>query len=102
MPLMECIERHTHRQYRLWMDYLDAEWDIHSRTDNYLMQIAMEVKRVLSGKPSLIKLKDFVLSFVSDKPKPEVTEEQKQQKVKWFKSQWLARLTGKKRDGKRS
>lgn len=54
---------HTERELILWLAYFDALLDRPDRTDSYLMQIACEVRRVLSKKPGEIKLKDFRLRF---------------------------------------
>lgn len=61
MSLEECISKHTYRQYIAWLEWLDRQWDIPTRIEFYLMQIAMEVRRVLSKFPNKIKLLDFML-----------------------------------------
>lgn len=59
------------------MRYFKEELNQPSRSDHYLMQIAQEVKRVLSKKPSKIKLKDFTLTFGKTQEKPSLTKEEK-------------------------
>lgn len=90
MPLRACMQAHTHREYRTWSRWLELEWDKPSRSDWFLMQIAAEIRRVLSKKPKLIQLKHFFLKFTtgkSDKPiEPEMTKEEATRiaKNKWF------------------
>ena len=67
MSLSECMNSHTERQFRTWIEWLDSQWNEPSLTDHYLMQIATEVRRVLSKNPNDIKLDDFKIEF--SKPK---------------------------------
>lgn len=67
MPLDECMKTHTQRQFRTWISWLDEQWDQPTLSDYYCMQIAAEVRRVLSNKPNSIKLEDFKMKF--SKPK---------------------------------
>lgn len=71
------------------MLYLEEEYNRPSRTDYYLMQIAVEVRRVLSKKPALIKLKHFLIRFTpsTQKSKPPTTEDISS-KVAQSKSRW--------------
>lgn len=103
MSLSECKKEHTHREYLAWQAWLDGEQDRPDSTQHYLMQIAMEVRRVLSKNPNSIKLNDFKLSF---KRKGEKTTGSlgytKEQATAWAKARWMG-LTGllknvKKRD----
>ncbi len=87
MPLRKCVKSHYHRDYLLWMRYLDELWDQPSRTDNYLMQIALEVKRVLMKRPEKVKLSDFLLKF-TNKRKP-LGKTAKKQADQTTKSKWL-------------
>lgn len=83
MPLRECMQKTTHREYLAWMDWLDDQWEKPSRTDNYLMQIALEIRSVLSKNPRSIKLQHFLLKFLGKEP--ELTPEQatRQAKARW-------------------
>lgn len=75
----------THREYRLWCDWLSAEWDRPSRTDFYLMQIAAEIKSLImttAGKTGKISMKDFHLKFKNAaSPQQEPVEHSK---ARWF------------------
>lgn len=66
------MENTTYRQYKLWHAYLEDEWNQPSRTDYYLMRIALEVARKLATHPERIQLKDFKLDFttVPEPPPP--------------------------------
>lgn len=59
MPLDDCIAKHTHRQYRLWLAWLDQQWERPDRTDYYLMQIAAEVRKVLAKNRKQIEIEHF-------------------------------------------
>jgi hypothetical protein len=80
------MERSSHREYLLWKRHFKDEWNHPNRTDHYLMQIAREVKRVLSKKPAKIQLKHFLLDF---NPKKKSQEEVGQQNKSYIK-QYLA------------
>lgn len=97
MPVFECLERITHREYRLWLIHFRKELDQPSRTDYYLMQIAREVRRVLSKKPNKIQLKDFLIPF-GKPPRKQLTKEEKTAESKGFwKLMKSVNLRGKKR-----
>lgn len=53
----------THREFLTWECWLDMEWSRPSRSDYYTMQVATEVRRVLSKNPNAIQIKDFHLPF---------------------------------------
>ncbi len=87
------MQQHTNRQYNVWMEWLRQQWNNPSRSDNYLMQIAVEVKRVLSKTPNKIKHDQFEIPFTFKKRKAvsklvakEQTVEQATQRSKsrWF------------------
>lgn len=80
----------THRQYLAWGAWFDGEWHRPSLSDHYSMQIAQEVRRVLSRKPNSIKLEHFKLQF--ERP-TEKTEEDEQRQLEIDKSVWAFRLS---------
>lgn len=53
----------THRQFMAWMEWLAEQWNVPSRSDAYQMQVACEVRRVLSRSPRSIQPKHFLLKF---------------------------------------
>jgi hypothetical protein len=64
----------------------DREMDRPSRTDWYLMQIAMEVCRGRVKEPRRVRLKDMLLKFTRPEDKPPMTREQATEmaKARWF------------------
>lgn len=88
MPLRACMREHTHREYRTWTAWLQKQWNEPDRSDYYLMQIAREIRYVLSKKKMPKTLEMFKLPFgwtKKAKAKP-MTEKQKvsQAKSRWF------------------
>jgi len=81
----------THRQYLAWQAWLNEQWNHPSLSDHYLMQIAAEVRRVLSRKPNEIKLEHFNLKF----GRPEPVDQTSQAEL--AKAAWATRL-GKRLD----
>jgi len=73
------------------MAWLDSQWNEPSRTDYYLMQVAREVKRVLSSKPASVKLLDFKLPFGEEAKPTKPTDKQ----IEAHKATWIGRLGGK-------
>lgn len=53
----------TNRQYLVTLAWLQQQWNRPTRSDSYLMQIACEVRRVLSKDPRKIHLSHFELEF---------------------------------------
>jgi|TARA_R110000824_G_scaffold89320_1_gene219036 hypothetical protein len=78
------MERVSHREYKIWMRHFKEELNQPSRSDHYLMQIAQEVKRVLSKRPTKIKMKDFFLTFGNPEKKKTLTLEEKTKESKSF------------------
>jgi len=101
------MRKTTWREYLGWQRYFEEEWDENTKEHYYLAQIALEVRRVLAKKPNAIKLKDFLLSFVTNrKQKKEegagvdfeaMTPEQKQEYLDYIsnvsKAVWKVRTT---------
>jgi len=97
MSLSECIEKHTYREYRTWMIWLEEQWNEPSRTDYYLMQIAREVATVLMKNSDTVKVGQFKLPF-EIKPKLDQNSKPPKPDAKTIatraKQGWLARLGG--------
>ena len=90
--LEELTKGMSHREYLTRMAWLEENLNDPERSDFYLMQIAQEVRRVLSKKPNKIKLKDFRIKFT---PKVEnVTSAMQKSKQVWMAA--LASLSRKK------
>lgn len=91
------------------MEWLNNQWNEPDKKDYYLMQIAQEVRRVLSKSPSKIKLKDFLIKFKQGRREPVAKKPDNKTLAQWAKAKWLGlvgyhRFKGKKRksDGDRS
>jgi|TARA_R110002096_G_scaffold55026_9_gene141621 hypothetical protein len=79
----------SHREYRTRLAWLEDQWEQPSRTDNYLMQIALEVARMMSRNKGAYNIGQFLLKFGREKKKV-VTEQQAEQS----KQSWLSRIVG--------
>lgn len=56
----------THRQFSAWQRWLRDRWEVPSRSDYYLMQIAFEARNILrslAGSGRSLSLEDFKLKF---------------------------------------
>lgn len=84
MTVQECIDKHTYREYQMWMAYFEDEWKEPTLSDYYLMQIAQEVRRVLSKNPNAVKLEDFKIKF------QDANAEQKKYDPEFSKAIWTA------------
>lgn len=88
MPLRECIEKHSHRVYLAWQQWLDDEANRPNRSDHYLMQIALEIRQFLysfsKGKKKSLTLDKFKISF----GKKETKKETKKEAAKKSLSMW--------------
>lgn len=69
----------THRQFLLWCEWLDEQWNVPNRTDHYLMLLAQLQCKGLS-------LEDFKLKFEEAKERTVQTASQNS------KMAWLARV----------
>ena len=84
----------TEREYRMRLTWLDEQWNHPSRADNYLMQIAAEIRRGNSRHPERIQPEQLRMKFVFDaEPKKKLTPEESAQRSKTV---WRARLSGSK------
>jgi len=84
MSLDECIQSHTHRQYRIWLTFLQEQETQPDVVCYYLMQLTAEVRRVTQGKKSkAIRLKDFFLKFTGNKPKLTSTQRESLSRTAW-------------------
>lgn len=86
MDLTNCLRVTTNRQFKSWMYYLDSLWNSPDLVCHYLMQIACEVRRVLSKNPNAVKDEHFKLKFTREDEKQEIPPEvrMQQSKAAWF------------------
>ena len=88
MSLRACMEAHTHREYLVWMAWLEKEWNEPSRTDYQLMRIAQRILQSQSTTPKKINLEDQRVDFKMVKKQPPKKED-KQTIVDRSKSAWM-------------
>jgi hypothetical protein len=53
----------THRQFRVWVAWKSLQWNMPSRSDEYLMQVAAECIRPHVKKPDALKREEFFIDF---------------------------------------
>jgi hypothetical protein len=76
----------THRQYLVWIEWLDMQYDYPSRADYYEMQTAAEVCRMRVGKKaSTIKLESMRIRFRNGEEK----RLSKEEVTRLSKQRWL-------------
>ncbi len=63
MTLEDCLNSHTHREYRTWKAHYQLELSRPSRADHYQMQVALEIATILSKKK--YKLDDFKIEWLN-------------------------------------
>ena len=88
LSIADVQEKLTHREYLTRLSWIeDEEYDRVTKTEHYLMQIAMEIRRVLHSSPNSIQLNEFEIDFVKqDGEQQKASEEQKlaSSKAVWF------------------
>lgn len=86
MTLQRCQQETTSTEFLEWLVYLEIE-EANNIEYHYLAQIACEIRRLFSKKPNSIKIKDFILKFITKKDKPKITKEEatKRDQAYWFK-----------------
>lgn len=65
MPLRQCMEQTTFRDYKSWLRFLKHNWT-QEKFEAYLARIALEIRGVLSTKS--YRLEDFYINFISENP----------------------------------
>ncbi len=92
MSLRQLLAEMTHREFLMWLWFFEDDLENPSKTEQYLMQIAAEIRAGNVKNPRSVKMKDFHLRF--DKPKPTSTTQERQAGIS--KAVWRARLGGNK------
>lgn len=72
----------TYREFIEWLIFLQIEDNRETKMDYYLAQIAAEVRRGQAKNPKLVKVKDFIVQFMTPQ----------QSKAKYSKDTWAALL----------
>lgn len=100
MGLRECRKKHTHREYRTRLQWLEEQWNNPDRTDYYLMKVAWELRNVIlsfgkdKNRPSL---EDFKIPFEfkqkggEPEPEEEIDEEEVKRRAAISKAAWFVR-----------
>ena len=97
MPLSVCKREHTHREYLTWVVWLNEQWNVPTKDNLYSMQIAAEVRRVLSKQPNAIKTEHFKMVFEHKKePTQEQLAKSRAQALQRSKAAWASRVGFKK------
>lgn len=96
MTLAECQQRITYREFLAWQRYLDEDWNRPSRTDWYLMQIALRLRQAWFKNGGKAQLSEERLRFDTSTP----AQRSRAQVSSWMKAKWAAAvgLIRKKRD----
>lgn len=80
----------THRQFEAWRAWELDDMNVLGKNEYYLMQTACEARRVLSSKPSSIKLEHFKLTFKDKTSRP--MDEASKNMLAVTKSVWITRM----------
>lgn len=68
MPLWDCMTKHTYRQLKVWIHWLDEQWNAPDLVCYYLMQLTTIVGGLFSGRKRP-KILDFILKFRPNRKK---------------------------------
>ena len=101
MPLRACMQEHTYREYKTWLTWLDEQWHCPNRSDNYLIQVAMEIRKLLNTlrifgsrkTPEAVDPDDFRVKFVQPGAEKMKTTPETQARSK---AGWIAAVSIKK------
>lgn len=100
--MQECKAKTTSSEFVDWQKYFRQENNEVTPDRYYLAQIALETARNRVKEPAKLKLKDFIIEFISKKSEPvERTPEEKKAASMHMLEIWKARLmamTKKKKD----
>ena len=94
MTLNECLTKISYREYLIWRHWLNKQWSVPSRTDYYLMQIAREIKRVLSANPDNISTLDFKIAFSDEDEDQKPPPQDPKITAMHAKKLWMSRVGG--------
>ncbi len=88
MPLRECTEAHTHREYQAATAWLNGEMNHPTVDQHYMMRIAQRIQQSNAKQPNKVDLKHQMLSFITGKKqtKKAITKDQtiERSKAGWF------------------
>ena len=94
MPVDRCMDETTSTQFVMWIEYLNQEWNVPTKLDLYLAQIATEIRRTILKDPRKPKVKDFILKFTDSNKKEQTSVSKVDAKTKMERSKafWLGAL----------
>jgi hypothetical protein len=83
------MQKTSHRQFRLWMDWLDEQWNKPGLTEQYIAQLTREVHFTRRLKNPIKSLSSWFLKFTRQDAKPEpapmtIEEATAAAKARWF------------------
>jgi hypothetical protein len=96
MTVRRLRRRMSNRELLTWLAWLESRWDTPGPREWYLMQVACEVRRVLSKKPEKIQPHHFKLRFRRDGQAPPADPREAAARSK---SRWLAAVGVAPREG---
>lgn len=79
----------TNRQYEVWTEWLDLQWNNPGVLEYYLMQIACQVTRSNAKNPKSVKMQNFKLEFKARNSNPQ-GKRQRDLQMAWSKARWAA------------
>lgn len=88
------MRSNTWTELLMWQEWRRRQWNRPSRSDHYLMQIAMQVRRVLAKHPKKIKLEHFKVPFKFKRVATVTPKGNTAYKTEVSKSVWASRFGG--------
>lgn len=87
----------THRQYLAWQAWLGMEWNRPSRSDHYLMQLALVTMRANMKHPGRVQMKHLQLEFkevtrTASKPEGRLDPRKIEKAAAVSKARWFGML----------
>lgn len=82
----------THLQQKVWMVWLDLQWNRPNRSDYYAMQGAVSTSRQFAKHPERVTLDKMRIEFKPIRKRHPLTEQEKEDITKQSQSQWRSFL----------
>lgn len=87
--LTDLMRRIPHRQFEMWMEWLDQQWNKPDRTDHYLMQLATIVNGMFN------EARDMKIKFTFEAPKsPNDWKRPTPEQIAASEAAWTAAIAG--------
>lgn len=65
MGLTECMQKHTYRQFKMWMEYLNQQMNEPGRLEYYIMALRNDVQNMGRKKGRAADFKKLKVSFAT-------------------------------------